>query len=430
MNKKFNVPGFSTLRNLRMWLRVKLLIRQWRNLSTQIKESRASEAVKHVMILPSDPWTVVGSKGDEAMICAAVQQLQAAETNLQVTVITATEQADRAVKQLGFQPIRVWIDSWELENVIRELLAIKADTVLVLGADALDGFYSPLASARMLVVADTLVRHGMRGVLLGFSFNSVPNRQLKPLFDHLSEHLAINVRDSISLDRFRKFSSARARLVTDTAFMLAPDKVSPNVQAISEWANARRVAGDKVIAFNMHLHLVRYAAEVDAKELIRSSITTLERLAKSSAVSYIFLSHDYRSEVGDDACLEPIYLELKRVLGDRIFYPRDKMSAGELKGAAGVADGVVTGRMHLAIASLGMGVPVAALTYQGKFHGLFRHFGLPDAFLLAPEEAIEHEKFGEMLESFVSRLSELRQTVSGALPGVWQASRDNLKGIV
>jgi hypothetical protein len=97
MNKKFNVPGLSMLRKLRMWLRVKLLIRQWRHLSTQIKEFRASGVVKHVMILPPDPWTAVGSKGDEAMICAAVQQLQAAEPNLQVTVITATEQADRAV---------------------------------------------------------------------------------------------------------------------------------------------------------------------------------------------------------------------------------------------------------------------------------------------------------------------------------------------
>ena len=47
-----------------------------------------------------------------------------------------------------------------------------------------------------------------------------------------------------------------------------------------------------------------------------------------------------------------------------------------MKGLVGLVDFAVTGRMHLAIAALGMEVPVVALAYQGKFDGMMQRFDL------------------------------------------------------
>ena len=54
----------------------------------------------------------------------------------------------------------------------------------------------------------------------------------------------------------------------------------------------------------------------------------------------------------------------------------EKCSARQVKAISGHCDLILSGRMHLAIASLGQGVPVVCLTYQDKFEGLMEHFGL------------------------------------------------------
>ncbi|ANB75649.1 hypothetical protein AYM40_25240 [Paraburkholderia phytofirmans OLGA172] len=429
-----NVLKISRIRALKrdvtLWAKVKILTFRWRHRSAVATSGRGSGPVKHLLILPSDPWTLVGAKGDEAMMRAVVDQLAAAEPEFKVTVAIATDQAATAARQLGFESICVWNEPWNLDETMERLLSIGADTVVVLGADVLDGYYSPLTAARLLATADLLVRHGLRGALLGFSFNNAPYHQLKKVFDGLCDRLVINVRDGVSLGRFRKFSSAHARLVTDSAFMLRADEASCRVAAVAEWVRTRRANGDKVIGFNIHPSLIRHADRAQVTELVKVTAMALENLTLSHQVSLLLISHDYREIGGDDLCLAPIYSELEKRLKERVFYPRDRMSAAELKGVAGLADGVVTGRMHLAIASLGMGVPVAALTYQDKFQGLFEHFRLPESLLLGPEDIVRHEKLSAMLQSFVTQLPQLQNAVAHALPHVTQAARANLHGLL
>ena len=63
--------------------------------------------------------------------------------------------------------------------------------------------------------------------------------------------------------------------------------------------------------------------------------------------------------------------------------------------------------MHLAIACLGKGVSVACVTYQDKFEGLFKHFGL-DNTTIAPEIALQA---GE-LTKFLLQLLENRDVIA------------------
>ncbi|HDR9275796.1 TPA: polysaccharide pyruvyl transferase family protein [Burkholderia vietnamiensis] len=427
-------PDMSKLadlkQRLRVWLYVKRLTAQWRREAARCVARDDAAAGAHLLILPCDPWTLVGSKGDEAMLSAVVERLRAANRALQVSVVTATPQAAHAATRMGFHAVDAWREPWRLTDTVERLAALRPSALVVIGADVMDGYYSPMTSLRLLATADLLVRRGVRGTILGFSFNARPYRPLRHAFDRLDARLLVNVRDDVSLDRFRRFSSAPATLVADSAFMLAPDHASDSVRDTAAWIDARRAAGDVVIAFNLHPMLIRGASDADIAALVAAAQHALRAIAAQRGLGIVLLSHDYRGRDGDDTCLEPLHRALAAALGERLCYPRARMSAAELKAIAGQVDGVVTGRMHLAIASLGMGVPVAALTYQDKFQGLFRHFGLSDAFLLKPADAMRATRLAAVLERFVSALPQLREQVRAALPRVKDASLRNLRGVI
>ena len=47
--------------------------RQWRAIQARAYSPRKITSVRKLLIIPSDPWTLVGAKGDEAMMEAAVE---------------------------------------------------------------------------------------------------------------------------------------------------------------------------------------------------------------------------------------------------------------------------------------------------------------------------------------------------------------------
>ncbi len=380
-----------------------------------------------LLIVPSDPWTLIGAKGDEAMMQSVVGRLRLHTPALEVGVVTATPAAQEAAQQLGFLPVDAW--SGSLSEGLRRIDAFAPDMMVVLGADVLDGYYSPITAARMLLTAHAAASSGTRVSILGFSFNVKPHRLLKPVFDSLPANVSVNLRDSLSHERFQHFTSALSQLVSDAAFMLHPDARQSDVERVAAWAARRRAAGQVVLGFNVHPMLIRNASPSQVLGLIDSAISALREVCSSRPVSLLLLSHDYRGSDGDDVCLAPIANALSAAMPDRVLYPTTKFTAAQLKALAGNTDGVVTGRMHLAIASLGMERPVAALTYQDKFQGLFAHFGYPERFLLDPSGAADPRRLASMIEDFIDQLPALTATVKQRLPEVQRASALNLSAL-
>jgi colanic acid/amylovoran biosynthesis protein len=418
---------FKQLRRQIQWWREINKLRRGASRLLQSKAAARRVPVKRLLILPSDPWTLVGAKGDEAMMQAVVGQLRQQNPELTVGVIIATEAAEQAARLLRFTPISAW--DRPLDDAAEQIKAFGPDAMVVLGADVMDGYYNPVTTTRMLLTADAAARQGVRVAILGFSFNLQPNRLIRPVFEGLSDKLSINVRDRISHQRFTSFCRAPAKLVADAAFMLQPDPTTLQVKAMEQWAGERRSAGDVVIGFNMHPMLVRDATEAQVKALVDSAVGALRAITRERKLSVLLMSHDYRGQDGDDVCLAPIYKALAGELGSRLMYLTTQFSAAELKAMAGLMDGVVTGRMHLAIASLGMGKPVAALTYQDKFQGLFAHFDYPEKFLLAPADAAAPQKLQAMVTQFLDDLPALTARVKDHLPKVKEASMRNLERI-
>ena len=404
------------------------LLSDWRRLRVMATGVAPVRRIERLILVPPDPDTLVGSKGDEAMLQACVGELSSMAPERAFAILVGTPEAAQVARQNGWQPLPLW--KLQLRELLSALQRFQPDAFLMLGADIMDGFYSPLYAARRLVIADLLARRGIRTSVLGFSFNRRPARQLIGLFDAVGSAVTLNIRDAASLARFSAQSRAPARLVADVAFLLRPDSASSSVVEVRQWAARQRAQGRRVIGFNVHPMLFSGAADASAvPRLIENSASVLAQLLARAAISLVLIPHDYRGKLGDDECLRPLNSALRSLYADRVIYPNQPLSAAELKGLVGELDGVVTGRMHLAIAALGMGVPAAGIAYQDKFQGLFQHFGFSERMVLQAADALRPEPLTAALNDFLEELPQLRRQVGAKLEGVRSAARQNLAGL-
>lgn len=416
---------FKPLRNRLSIARLKAWAAWW---SLGRKMPEPDDGVPRLLILPCDPWTLVGSKGDEAMMVAVIAQLRRSYPGTTIGMVTATIEAEEAALGLATTPVPGW--NSQFAKNYASMRAFRPNRVVIVGADVMDGYYSPATTAKLLVLADTMARQGIGAAILGFSFNAQPSGLLRPVFDGLSPEVVLNVRDKLSLNRFRAFCRAPARLVADAAFMLEPSAATPAIDEVRAWSADRRAKADIVMGFNIHPMLIRNSGPDDIALLARAAVDALRTVMTRRAVSVLLISHDYRGAQGDDACLEPLHRALADEMGPRLMYGTHRSSAAELKAIAGEMDVVVTGRMHLAIAALGMGKPVGALAYQDKFRGLFAHFDYPDKYLLGPAALVDGVSLVNMMCDLMDELPLLTARVGEKLPTVIEASRRNVDTLV
>lgn len=424
----------SALQRVRGRLRSEFGLRslhsQWRREARAAGPWFINTIPQRLLVLPSDPGTLIGARGDEAMIQAVVHHLRCTAPELQVAVVTASAEASAAAAAMGFTPLQVWDGSYSLSALLDAAAKFKPDRAVVVGADIMDGYYGPLTPSLQLAIADLLSLHGVRTSVLGFSFNATPHRWLRRAFNRVGPRLALNVRDPISFERFARFTRATAQLVADVAFLLPPDSQAAGVAAVTQWIQQRRASGDLVLGFNLHPMLIKGATAAQVEMLVVATAQAMIRISSLRPVSWLLLAHDYRGALGDDTCLEPLFLRLaSSAVSQRVHRVTGARSAAELKALTGLTDGILTGRMHLAIASLGMGVPVLGFSYQDKFEGLFRHFGLSRSLLLSAAQVADVEYLERAITGFIDELDSLRSRVATHLPDVKAASARNLAAL-
>lgn len=353
---------------------------------------------------------------------ASVQQARAIDPNAHICIIVSGERAATIARDLGLKPI----DLWKRDDFIAGFLAMLHSegigAMVANGADIIDGIYGVLVPGRMAYCADIAARIGVGATILGSSFSKQSRAELVQAFDEIGPDVAVCLRDQPSLDRFAATTKATPTLVADSAFMMQTGE--PDAEA-GQWIARRREAGRLVLGFNLHPMLVKEDPE-RVRQLIASSVSSLRASIGKHTISWVLIPHDRRGVVGDLVVLQAAYDALVGEFGDDLLLiDASTRTAADLKAIAGALDGVVTGRMHLAIGSLGKGVPVLCVTYQDKFEGLFSHFDLPEAMLLSTPRALEPAVLEKAIDDFVADLSGLREIVVAALPAVQSRSRKN-----
>jgi polysaccharide pyruvyl transferase WcaK-like protein len=366
------------------------------------------------------------SLGDDAMVTSVAEAARARNARVEIDVLTGRSAASQRALANGLNPVEIW----ESPHFVRDLDALLTernyDAVGALGADVMDGNYDLLGPAKTIAAVDLSARRGIPSSVLGFSFNARPRTRLAALYDGASREVHFQLRDQISYDRFTEFTRATADLVADCSFVLTAAGVPDDLAA---WIEEMRAEGRNVVGINAHPMLFRDASAEQIEAIVQRVTEAILACSQTARVAWLLLPHDYRERV-DAVCLEPIGGRIQGRLDRTVWYLAGRNRAATLKAVAGRLDGVVSGRMHLAIAALGMGVPALGLTSghtQGKFEGLLQHYGLPSWLSLSPETYLLEGVLRDALARFINELPELRDTIESRRELVLGLSRRNFE---
>lgn len=371
----------------------------WLRLRGRFFNPRTSPSV--LILPPAEP----GSLGDEALVTGLLTLLE-----------------DKGIKKIGlvsYKPELQWeiyrLETYSFElrhhflggylgSLIAPFYFLNAvhqyQKFYCIGADVMDGYYSLKDSLQRINFVDLATRLGIEAALVSFSFNDRQKPEIIEALNKLPLDVRICVRDPVSYERLSKLLQRPIALVADLAFLLPPVQDSPTVLTVGQWIKEQRSNNKVILGINANYKLVESLKLKTLDDLIKIYVTTLVELkSKNADFSFVLIPHDFRDTQGmksDVGLAKGIYQALPQDLQSNCFIVPSPCSASEIKGICRQLDMVVSGRMHLAIASLGQGIPAACITYQGKFEGLFKHLEL-EGMTLEPEKVLQPEKLVQFL---------------------------------
>lgn len=383
-----------------------------------------------IVLVPPDPLLFNASTGDMAMISVVMNYCRETWAEARFVVLTAGDVADEKVRQAGAIPCRVLDGRLSLTVAVTRIVSHEPTHCVTIGADVLDGSYDPVFSSLLLVITDMLARRGVRCVVTGFSVSAKPYPGLRAVFDEACHDIVFNLRDPVSYERFGRLSSARCAVVADVAFLLKPQKDSALVRSVGDWVDAQRAQGRRILGVNIHPLLLELVDRQNIDKVVRNLAALLIELVEKESLSLMLVEHDFRGASADAHCLAPLHNMLKPRVGEHLFFSKDRLDAKEIKAAVSMFDGVISGRMHLMIASLGVGVPVFGIEYKGKMLGLLNHVGLNAKSLTTAYEIISDPlAVRQKLSVFLEELDTTRSAVVAKGPVLKAMSSLNFAGL-
>ena len=288
----------------------------------------------------------------------------------------------------------------------------------------MDGVYGAWITPQWI---DKLVHARRVGAAVGFinfSFSAEANpvtcEQLRAV-----EGFRFTPRDPVSLARFVETTGQPATLSADLAFLLTPELRAPTAQLVNRWLAGRKDAGDTILFVNLSGHTL---SRMNGDGVAVMEDVLRQWLQASPARSILLVPHDFRpAPIGDVEALERLHAPLAAQFPDRVAMIHPPFDAWDVKALCGQADLAFSGRMHLAIACLGMGVPVVSVVYVGKFEGLMQHVGLADEGLLfEPQAALEADRVLAKLEKVTLERARLSAIIRSNLDSVRALAARNL----
>ncbi len=410
--------------------RQQLVIPRLWGLSAPLRALRFSStpATGVLLVAPADE----GNLGDEAILQGTATYLLTHGMNGPVGVVSFGKTGQwRQLKgmneHLNLQHLlngpatREWLAYAKFARLFRH--------AVILGTDCMDGYYSVTHTLQRQNMAQLAAALGLSVSIPSISINARPDTVCMEGFRKLSSKVAVSCRDPLSAERLQRLSGRNVITTADLAFLLEPDESSATAAKVIGWIAQQKARGRVVVGVNINSQLTRTGGQDDEQILLASVAQTLTQLHRHQRASFLFIPHDRRGPRNDST----VGADLVRILDDGVRQNfamlEEPYGAAEVKGIAGHCDLVVTGLMHIAIAALGRGVPVACLTYQGKFEGLLEHFGIAAAGI-SPRMAMDKTAFLQFVTAQFARREAHRQAIVARLPAILRLAAANLKGIV
>lgn len=327
-----------------------------------------------------------GSLGDEAMVIVLRRILEAKG----YSVVFYGVSGDSG---------RYWGESVYAPNKISRFLlllwhVIRSDVTVVVGADVVDGKYSDLYSYIRLRMAVLSVKAGMTGVVTPCSFNKTPSELVRLLAKKHAKFLRIFSRDDSSYENMCQAGLVPAK-AADLAFGLhrlnfSRDDSKGLVAVFDSRLDPIFLSeeGELGVGLNINPLIPRVNKQFTEEKISLA----LSAFVADERVTFVRpIAHDVRPQSDDFGAVREFIQTLNGNVAKKIHSIATPKVAVEVEAAFERLDLVVAGRMHLAIAALGAGVPVVAFSYQDKFAGLQKLVG-KDALVLidSDEELASH----------------------------------------
>lgn len=378
-----------------------------------------------VLLLPP---TSPGSLGDQAIMCASLSELLA-QGMRRIVIISYQDDDDwsyLASPQVEILPMQDYFaySAWRVRFRFA-YVASRQRHIYFYGTDQMDGFYFESFLLKQLDLLRLGVQCGTPGTIVGFSYNRKPTPRAVQAVQELPPNVTLCVRDPISIQRVSQYIHRPLKLTADAAFLLRPAAASPRIAEVLKWIRQQRDEGRILVGVNLNNLFLNQVASLSVEELVKTYRLALEdMLASQGNLSFLLLPHDARGEVNDFDLAHALLSALPENERSIFSCLPDDIRADEIKAVCGELDIVLSARMHVAIACLGMGIPVACMTYQDKFEGLYEHFGLK-GMTISPEQALHPGAFANFFLPLIQRRSQLRAQIQQQLPHILQLSGAN-----
>jgi polysaccharide pyruvyl transferase WcaK-like protein len=344
------------------------------------KKHKAKKTKRKSSILLMPPCISTGSLGDEAMMVGSCEWLQ--DKGFKVGMLITNNSEEPSYSSFFDSVVR--LEGAYMKGVAssrRFLEVVQSwDALGVFGADVIDGTYGEEDALGMLMRIFEAQCAGMPSRLLG---SSVKNRDISPVIKDIVQSINENrltFRDKESRDRFADVTGLKCDVVADAAFLLEPRLCKESAQIVSK-ITEEKSKGNNVWGINVNY--AQFEENIERKELVKLVTKTAKEIEKEFGRStLVIIPHDRRGgeEKSDFSIAKDVKKELNKC-GVRNELINQKVKSYGVKKVCKNLDFVLSMRMHLAIAAMGASCPVASIAYQGKFKGLYDHFGIEDYFL-------------------------------------------------
>lgn len=424
--QKRYVSGLGEIRELlsetiQHFASIVLLVPYGRFLRRQYK--RASKESCAVLVFPP---SYPGSLGDEAMMTALVLGLKSKGVKSFGIISHGlapewTHVAEDSTPEILGSSFRSFRSRVRLVNA-----AARYEKMYLIGADVLDGYYSERRTITRLHFVSLVAKMGVKSNIVSVSINDHPTTKSVEAWRSLPENVRICAREPLSQKRLAFCISKPVQLTADLAFLLLPQVNSSSLTSLLNWITNERSQGRAVIGINVNpLHL-RIVGEKSHDLLLRAYTDLLQRMTDNAGqFSFVFLHHDLRGNPNDTILNRTILSMLPPEIQAHSNMTPESSNAQELKGVCGILDMILTGRMHVAIAGLSQGIPVACIEYQGKVEGLFGLFSLANMSITA-EQAILPGELCKFFLPLLERRTAIRSQILSKLPMIFEMAEENI----
>jgi polysaccharide pyruvyl transferase WcaK-like protein len=282
--------------------------------------------------------------------------------------------------------------------------ALRFDRMMFIGTDVFDGSYSdPGCWVRLMRAANFL---GMQTRVVSFSCSASPKASAVQTLRRLPNTTRLLSRDSRSQTRVESLLGRSVEPCADLAFLLRPGSIPPD--RLVDRPGLFHAQGQR-IGLNVNPNLLKQAAGLTVEESVEAASILVDALVCELQLSVILIPHDLRGQPNELALAHMIVASVPASVAERCAISTATSAAGA-KALASSLDLVVTGRMHLAVAALGVATPVLCASYQDKVEGLFERCGVPEL-VFPPSLFIEPSMILPLITHALKRAAEIQRTL-------------------